>query len=293
MALDAIRNRAAPNIRGGSGHLLAVCGRNPLATAGGAVVLGMAVLALFSPILAPYDYQQIDIANRLAAPTADHLMGTDELGRDIFSRVVFGARISLPLGIAVVACIASLGLVIGGLSGLVGGFTDAVLMRCADVVLSIPGLILAMSLAAALGPSLQNVVIALALVRLPHYVRLARGQALVVRSAGYVDAAKLAGGGTLYRLRHHILPNIATPVLIQATSDIGGVILAASSLSFLGLGAQPPTPEWGAMVSTGRQYFLTHWWYATFPGLAILITAMGFNLLGDGLRDAFDPRARN
>ena len=284
------KSTLSSNLRSLTGRLFFFSTQNPLLAIGIFIVATAIFVAAFSGLLATHDVQQIDLSNRLSPPSPENLMGTDELGRDIYSRVVVGASISIPLGISIVAAVASIGVVIGCFSTTVGGPLDFMIMRITDVVISIPGLVLAMALAAALGPSLSNVVIALAIVRAPHYVRLARGQALVVRSNAYVEASKAGGANIWHRMRYHIIPNSITPVLIQATSDIGGVILAASSLSFIGLGAQPPTPEWGAMVSVGRQYFLSQWWYATFPALSILLTALGFNLLGDGLRDAVDPR---
>lgn len=264
---------------------------NPLTAFGSGVILLLVLIALFAPFLATHDPNAINIAERLRAPGVNHFFGTDDVGRDLFSRVLFGTRISLTMGLSAVALVFVFGCLIGGMSALLGGRVDVIIMRFMDIMLSVPGLVLAMSLAAALGPSLFNVLLALCIVRTPHYVRLMRGQALSIRNLGYVEMARVNGAGYWHILRYHIIPNGVPPVLIQATSDIGGVILAVSTLSFIGLGAQPPTAEWGAMISAGRQYILSHWWYATFPGLAILVTVMGFNLLGDGLRDLYDPKS--
>ena len=222
----------------------------------------------------------------------EHPFGTDEVGRDLFSRVIYGSRASVGIGLAIVAISMTIGTSIGAFSGLAGGRTDTVIMRVMDVLLSFPPLVMAMALAAALGPSLFNAMLAIAVVRIPFYVRLARGQALALRERPYVRAAVTFGARPLGIVRRHILPNALAPIIVQSTLDIGLAILTASALSFIGLGAQQPTAEWGAMVSTGRQFLLDQWWYPTFPGLAILVTASGFNLLGDGLRDLLDPRTR-
>ena len=270
--------------------LLSLSG-NPLTLFGCVIVIGLVVSALLAPFIATHDPDAINISARLQPPGWEYFFGTDDVGRDIFSRVIFGARISLAVGILGVLIVFCIGLLVGGLSALLGGWVDTLIMRLLDIMLAVPGLVLAMSLAAALGPNLVNVLLALCIVRSPHYIRLMRSQALSIKNQGYVEMARINGAGRWHILRFHIIPNSLPPVLIQATSDIGGVILAVSALSFIGLGAQPPTAEWGAMVSTGRQYILNHWWYATFPGLAIMLTVLGFNLLGDGLRDVFDPKS--
>jgi peptide/nickel transport system permease protein len=260
------------------------------------VGLGIIVVVLFimaaAPWIAPYNPDKLDLLHRLAAPSLAHFFGTDEVGRDIFSRVLWGARTSVTVGLAIVAISMVFGTVIGAFSGLVGGRIDTLIMRFMDVVLSFPSFVMAMALAAALGPNLINAMLAIAVVRIPFYVRLARGQALSLRSKPYVKAAMSFGAPRVQIMRRHIMPNAMAPIIVQATLDIGLAILTASALSFIGLGAQQPTAEWGAMVATGRDYLLDQWWYPTFPGLAILITAVGFNLLGDGLRDMFDPRMR-
>jgi peptide/nickel transport system permease protein len=267
-------------------------GRSPLTMVGVAIVVGVLLAILSAPIAAPYDPDALDLADRLAAPGWRHWCGTDEVGRDLLSRVIWGARISVAAGLSIVAIAAVAGTILGGFSGLAGGWIDTAVMRIMDVVLSFPSFVLAMALAAALGPSLANVILPIALIRVPFYVRLARGQALALRSRAYVQAAVSFGASTEHILFRHILPNALAPIVIQATLDVGLAILMVSALSFIGLGAQQPTAEWGAMVANGRDYLLDQWWYPTFPGLAILITAVGFNLLGDGLREIFDPRLR-
>ena len=204
--------------------------------------------------------------------------------------MIFGARASCGTAFAIVLLSTVTGSIVGCLSGIMGGVADTVIMRLTDVFLALPALILAMALTATLGPSLTNALLAIAIVRIPAYVRLARSQTLALRSRNYVKASRTFGASSFYLLRWHILPNALSPIIVQATLDLGGTILAAAALSFIGLGAQPPTAEWGAMVSSGRNFFLDHWWYATFPGFAILVSAIGFNLLGDGLRDLLDPK---
>ncbi|QIG48910.1 D,D-dipeptide ABC transporter permease [Nordella sp. HKS 07] len=264
--------------------------KSPLTLVGGAICLLVLVLIVAAPILAPYDPDAINLTARLLPPSAAHWFGTDEVGRDIFSRVIYGARASCGAGFSIVLLSTVIGVTAGCFSGIVGGRTDTVIMRLMDVLLGLPALILAMALAAALGPSLFNAMLAVAIVRIPAYVRLARAQTLSLRAKYYVKAARTFGASPLHILRWHILPNALSPIVVQATLDLGGTILIAAALSFIGLGAQPPTAEWGSMVSSGRNYFLDQWWYATFPGLAILIAAMGFNLVGDGLRDLLDPK---
>lgn len=264
--------------------------RRPQIAIGFGIVAIALLLALLAPVIATHEPNAIALRAKLQAPSALHWLGTDEFGRDLFSRILHGARLSLLLSLTLVLATLSVGALLGGLSGLLAGWFDLVLMRALDIVMAIPPLVLALALAAALGPSLFNALLALGLVRLPAYIRLVRAQSLSLRGAGYVDYARLSGAGTWHVLRRHIVPNGIGPILVQATLDMGSVILAAAALSFIGLGAQPPTAEWGAIIGGGRPYFLSHWWYTLFPGLAIVVTALGFNLLGDGLRDLLDPR---
>lgn len=265
---------------------------NPLTVVGLAVVVVVAVVALAAPVISPYAPNEVVFGDRLKAPGPGHLMGTDEMGRDLLSRVIWGSRVSLQAGLIIVLIGMVVGLAIGSFAGFMGGIVDTVIMRVMDIILAFPSLVLAMALAATLGPNLTNAMLAIAFVRIPVYVRLVRGQALTVRERDYVKAARVSGARSGWIIMRHIVPNTLTPVLVLATLDIGGAILTASALSFLGLGAQPPLSEWGAMVSTGRKFILDQWWYATFPGAAIFITAIGFNLFGDGLRDILDPRLR-
>ncbi|MCH2068135.1 D,D-dipeptide ABC transporter permease [Shimia sp.] len=274
------------------GYLWYQVKKSPLTLGGGAVVLIVLFLVIFAPVFATHDPNAIDLRARLAAPSWDNFFGTDEVGRDLYSRILYGGRQSVAVGFFVVVVAGSIGTFIGVFAGLIGGRVDVVIMRMMDVVLSVPSLVLIMALAAALGPSLINAAIAIALVRIPVYVRISRGQTLLIREMSFVTAAETFKASKLHILRWHILPNILSPVMVQATLDLGSTILLASALSFIGLGAQQPTAEWGAMVATGRNYILDQWWYSAFPGFAILITATAFNLLGDGIRDILDPKQK-
>ncbi|MDU2065446.1 MAG: ABC transporter permease subunit [Sporomusaceae bacterium] len=267
--------------------------RNPLTFIGCFIVFIMAFMGIAAPLLAPYDPVAIDIIHKLQPPSLSHLFGTDEVGRDIFSRVIFGCRVSIQVGLYIVIIASVFGTIVGSISGYQGGKTDQIIMTVTDIILSFPSLVLAMALAAALGPSLFNTMLAVAIVKIPLYVRLVRGQVLSLKEQPYVKAARTFGANRFWILSRHIVPNCLAPVLIQVTLGIGEAILTASSLSFIGLGAQPPTPEWGAMISTARIYALDQWWYVAFPGIAIFITVVGFNLLGDGIRDLLDPRSKN
>jgi peptide/nickel transport system permease protein len=265
---------------------------SPLSVAGFAIVSVVIAAMILAPAIAPYDPNRLSLAVRLAAPSWQHVFGTDEVGRDLFSRVIWGSRASVIAGLVTVAISMSIGTCIGAVSGLFSGWVDTVIMRIMDVLLAFPSFILAMALAAALGPSLMNAIVPIAIVRTPFYVRLARGQALTLRDRAYVRSAETFGSSSWHIVWRHILPNSMAPIIVQATLDIGLAILTVSALSFIGLGAQQPTAEWGAMVANGRAYFLDQWWYPMFPGLAILVTAIGFNLVGDGLRELLDPRLR-
>ncbi|MBN9047541.1 MAG: ABC transporter permease subunit [Rhizobiales bacterium] len=265
--------------------------RHPQMLVGLAIIVVMVFTMIFAPWIAPYTPSKLDLLNRLAPPSAAHWFGTDQIGRDIFSRVVYGSRISVTVGLGVVIVALPIGACIGAFSGLLGGAVDTAIMRVMDVLLSFPAFVMAIALASALGPSLTNAMLAIAILRIPFYVRLARGQALSLRERTYVKAAETFGSSRIRIVWRHIIPNAIAPVLVQATLDIGAAILTASALSFLGLGAKEPEAEWGAMVSTGRNFLLDQWWFPTFPGLAILVTAIGFNLLGDGLREMIDPKS--
>lgn len=264
--------------------------KSPLTLLGAAIILLIIGMMLFSPWLAPLDPNAIDLTARLQPPSAAHWFGTDEVGRDLFSRVIIGSQQSVAAGLAVVFLSGTIGSLLGCLSGVLGGRSDALIMRLMDIMLSIPSLVLTMALAAALGPSLFNAMLAIAIVRIPFYVRLARGQTLIVRQHSFVEASRTFGASRWHLISWHILRNALPPLVVQASLDIGSAILMAATLGFIGLGAQQPTAEWGAMVANGRNYVLDHWWYCTFPGAAILITAVGFNLFGDGIQDLLDPK---
>ncbi|MEJ2024904.1 MAG: ABC transporter permease subunit, partial [Deltaproteobacteria bacterium] len=262
------------------------------AVAGFVIITSMVLIALASPLIAPYNPIRISLSERLSPPSLTHLFGTDEMGRDILSRVMYGARISLRIGVLVIVIAGGLGSLIGAVAGYLGGKTDNIIMRVMDVILSFPPLVLAMAMAAALGPNLNNAVIAVAFVMIPKFARMVRGEALAVKEKQFIAAARASGAGNLWIIIHHILPNCFSSVIVLATLILGDTILVAASLSFIGLGAQPPTPEWGAMISVGRKFLMDQWWYPTFPGLFILMTVIGFNIMGDALRDILDPRIR-
>jgi len=265
--------------------------RNRMAMVGAGVILIWAMVAIAAPLVAPYDALAQRVEDRLSPPSARHLFGTDELGRDVFSRVVYGARISLPVGLVVILFAMLMGALVGALAGYIGGVFDLLIMRLADITLAFPSIVLALAIASVLGPSLKNALIAMILVWWPEYARLMRGQVLSVKTNDYVTAAGAIGvpGGQI--LARHIIPNTIAPIVVKASLDAGSAILTIAALSFIGLGAVPPTPEWGAMISMGRFKFY-HWWLTAFPGLAVLTVVLGFNFLGDGLRDALDPWLR-
>ncbi|MFD1514391.1 nickel transporter permease [Halomarina rubra] len=246
--------------------------------------------AIFAPVIAPEGPNEQDLFNRLDSPSAEHPMGTDQLGRDVLSRLLYGARISLQISLAVVAITLAIGTAVGLIAGYAGGWVDEALMRFVDILLAFPGILLALVIAGILGPNLTNIMIALAVVGWTQYARIIRGSVLSVKQEEFVKAAQLMGVPRRRIVLRHILPNVVTPVIVLATMDMAYVILGTAGLSFLGLGAQPPTPEWGTMLSQGRNFVDTAWWVVNFPGLAIMITVLGFNLLGDGLRDVLDPR---
>ncbi len=271
---------------------LRLLGGNPLAMAGLVILMSMTLMAISADLAAPFDPVRISLEERLQGPGGVHWFGTDEVGRDIFSRVMFGARISLRIGFIVILVSGGIGSVIGAIAGYHGGWIDDVIMRVMDVILSFPSLVLAMALAAAMGPSLNNAMMAVAFVMIPKFARLVRGEAMAVREMQFISAARISGAGSTWIVFNHILPNCLNSVIVLATLTLGDTILIAASLSFIGLGAQPPVPEWGAMISTGRKFLMDQWWYATFPGLFILVTVIGFNILGDALRDIIDPRIR-
>lgn len=265
--------------------------RNTLGMIGLAIVLLLIGIAAFAPLIAdPASALTQVLPNRLQPSSWEHPFGTDELGRDILARVVFGARITLTIVVLVSLIVVPIGLLIGLPAGYFGGWIDAALMRVTDIFLAFPRLVLALAFAAALGPGIENAVIAIALTAWPPYARLARAETLTRRRSEFIQAAELQGASHLRIISTQIVPLCLPSVIIRLTLDMAGIILTAAGLGFLGLGAQPPSPEWGAMVSTGREVLLDQWWVATIPGLAIFITSLGFNLLGDGLRDVSSGR---
>jgi peptide/nickel transport system permease protein len=266
--------------------------RNPLAMVGLAIIIGLLLVAAFAPWIAPFTPFEGSLQNRLQPPSATHWMGTDELGRDIFSRVIHGARITLMIVLLVAVIAAPLGLIIGAVSGYFGGWVDRVLMGLTDVFLSMPRLILALAFVAALGPGIENAVIAIAITAWPVYARIARAETLTFRTAEFISAVQMQGASHARVIWRHVIPLCLSSTIVRVTLDMAGIILTAAGLGFLGLGAQPPMPEWGAMISRGRAFILDQWWVATMPGFAIVIVSLGFCLFGDGLRDVLDPKQK-
>ena len=266
--------------------------KNKAAVVGMMILLCIACIAIFADKLAPYDpYEQV-YSEALQHPSAAHWFGTDEFGRDIFSRVLYGARVSLLVGVVSVAIACVAGCMLGASAGYFGGAYDATIMRCMDVLLAIPSLLLNLSIISALGKSVFNMMLAVGISNVPRYCRIMRASVLQVKNAEYVDAARITGASNLYVIIRHIIPNCLAPIIVQATLSVGSAIIACAGLSFLGIGIPAPTAEWGAMLSNGKD-FLRHYAYITiFPGLAIMITVLSLNLMGDGLRDAFDPKLR-
>lgn len=262
--------------------------RQPLAVTGAVIAAAWLIIAVFAPLVAPYDPLAQDFP-AFQPPTGAHLFGTDELGRDVLSRVIYGSRLSIPLALLLVTVSATIGGLSGAAAGYFRGITDGVVMRVSDLVFAFPAIILAMVVTAVLGRGVRNAVLAIVIVSWPSYARVVRGLVLSIGDSEYVQSSRLLGVSSRSALFREVLPNVAGPVLVLATLDLGTAILLLSGLSFLGLGAQPPHPEWGAMVATGTQYF-QYWWMGTFPGLAIFTAVMAFNFLGDSLRDVFDPR---
>ena len=265
---------------------------NGLALVGLGIIVALVLVAIFADLIAPYSPTIGDLKNaRLLPPSATHWFGTDDLGRDIFSRIVHGSRLTLFVVILVAVIAAPIGLLVGTVAGYAGGWIDAVLMRVTDIFLAFPKLILALAFVAALGPGIENAVIAIAITSWPPYARIARAETLTVRNSDYIAAVRLMGASPMRIVLRHIMPLCLSSLIVRVTLDMAGIILTAAGLGFLGLGAQPPLPEWGAMIASGRRFILDQWWVAGMPGIAILVVSLGFNLLGDGLRDALDPRS--
>ncbi|KQU93930.1 ABC transporter permease [Devosia sp. Root105] len=266
--------------------------RNPLGVVGLVIVVVLLFCAAFAPLLATHDPYLPSLTDRLAAPSATYWLGADELGRDIYSRILYGSQLTLLIVGLVIVTSAPIGLIIGAVSGTVGGWVDVIFMRITDVFLAIPKLLLALAFVAALGPGITNAALAITLTAWPPYARLARAEALIVRNSDYVNAVRLAGASEFRIIVFHVIPMCLSSVIVRMTFDMAGIILTAAGLGFIGLGAQPPLPEWGAMISTGRKFIFDQWWVATVPGIAIFTVSLGFNLLGDALRDLLDPHLR-
>ena len=264
--------------------------RNPMAVAGLAIIILLLLVAALAPVIAPFDPIAQALDRRLLPPSATNWFGTDALGRDIFSRIVYGTRITLVIVLLVVVTVGPFGLLIGAISGYYGGWVDRLLMRITDVFLAFPRLVLALAFVAALGPGIVNAIIAIAITTWPPYARVARAETMVIRNQDYIAAMRLQGASQARIIWKHVVPMCMSSLIVRTTFDMAGIILTAAGLGFLGLGAQPPMPEWGAMISAGREQIFDQWWVATFPGIAICIVALGFNLLGDGLRDVMDAR---
>ncbi len=266
--------------------------RNGLAMVGLLTVLLLILLSVFAPLVAPQSPAAQDLAHRLAAPSAAHWLGTDELGRDLFSRVLYGGRITLGMVVAVVALVAPIGLAVGTVAGYLGGWADRALMRLTDIFLAFPRLVLALAFVAALRPGIGSAIIAIALTTWPPYARIARADTLTIRNADYIAAVRLTGAGAGRIIMRHVAPLCLPSIVVRVTLDMSGIILTAAGLGFLGMGAQPPTPEWGTMISASRGYIFQQWWVPAVPGVAIFVASLAFNLLGDGLRDVLDPKQR-
>lgn len=266
---------------------------NHLAMVGATIIIILLLIALFGARLAPHDPLEMQLPKQFMPPSKDHWMGTDDFGRDILSRLMVGSRQSLMVGVVSISIGATVGILIGLASGYFGGRIDMASQRFIDIMLAFPDLLLALAIVAILGPSLINVMIAVGIGSIPVYARLVRGQVLSLKEKEYVEAARASGARSGRIILTHILPNALSPLIVMASLGIAGAILTGAALSFIGMGAQPPAPEWGAMLSSGRSYLRHEWWIATFPGIALAVTAFGFNLLGDGLRDALDPRAQD
>ena len=266
--------------------------RNRGALVGLAIITFMVVVAFAAPLIAPYDPLEQVVADALKPPSPEHLFGTDDVGRDMLSRIIYGGQITLRVGLISVTIAGTVGTILGILAGFYGGWLDTLIMRLIDILLAFPGLLLALTIIAILGPGLFNVMIAVGIGGIPSYTRVARGTTLTVRERDYVMSGRVTGCSDVRIMFRYILPNVLPPLIVLATVGVAGAILTAAGLSFLGLGAQPPTPEWGSMLTNGRTYLRQAWWFTMFPGLAIMVTVLAINMFGDGLRDALDPKLR-
>ncbi|OLO42321.1 diguanylate cyclase [Alkalihalophilus pseudofirmus] len=272
---------------------LSILMMNKAAMVGAIIIAFYILIAIFAPVLAPYDPFEINLQNQLMPPSIDHWMGTDDKGRDILSRILYGSRLSMGVGFAAVLFGAFFGIILGLIAGYYGKWVDSIIMRMMDVMLAFPGILLALAIIAALGPSLINVTIAVGAFSVPLFARIVRGSTLEVKRLEYIDAIRSLGANDFTIIFKHVFPNILSPIIVQGTLRLATAILSAAGLSFLGLGAQPPSPEWGTMLSSGRDFLFSAPYVALFPGLAISILVLGFNIFGDGLRDALDPRTKN
>ena len=291
--MTAIAAETATAARTSRRRQLASALRQPAIAVSVVIMVFFVFVALFAPVLSPTDPLDPNVLQGLKPPSLEHPLGTDKLGREVLSRLLYGARISLFVGVAVVLIAGAVGTLLGVVAGYVGGWPDETLMRITDIFFAFPALILAMAIAGALGPSLQNALIAISAVTWPVYARLLRGQVLALKEREFILAARTVGVPESRIVLRHLLPNMLAPLLVQASFDMGAAITAVAGLSFIGFGAQPPTPEWGVMISEGSKFFSTQPWLSFFPGLTILLTVTAFNLIGDGLRDALDPRLRS
>lgn len=290
-ALDDLKKNISPRMREfrRTLHLIRMM---PLSMISLTIIIIFFLVAIFAPFISPYNPYKINVPERVLPPSKEHLMGTDALGRDIFSRIIFGTRVSMTIGFIVILGSSSIGIIFGLVAGYLGGIVDEIIMRLTDMFLAFPGIILAMAFVSAMKPSLQSTLFALSIVSWPGYTRLVRGTVLTVKEQAFVEAARATGEGQFSIIFRHILPNVLSPIVVQLTLSLGRAIMQASTLGFIGLGVPPPTPEWGGMAAEGRTFITNQWWMSTFPGIAIFIAVMAFNLLGDGLRDALDPRLR-
>jgi peptide/nickel transport system permease protein len=265
---------------------------NPLAMSGLIIAVVLVVMSMLAPLLATYAPSAQDLANRLATPSATHWLGTDELGRDVYSRLLYGGRITLGMVLAVVILVAPLGLAVGCIAGYFGGWADTALMRVTDIFLAFPRLILALAFVAAIKPGISSAVFAIALTAWPPYARLARAETLTIRNTDFIAAVRLTGATSWRIVLRHVAPLCLGSLIVRVTLDMSSIILTAAALGFLGMGAQPPSPEWGSMIASARRFFLEQWWVPLIPGIAIFVASLAFNLLGDGLRDVLDPKQR-
>jgi len=278
--------------RGRSLYVLTQLFRRRTAFAGLIIIAIMVIMAVFAPLVAPYDPLQQDIPAAFQMPTLSHPLGTDELGRDLLSRIIYGSRSSLEIGILAIGIGGAMGVVIGMVSGYFRGIIDSIFMRLIETLLALPGLLLVIALATSLGTGMKALIIAVAVGSVPHFARLIRGSVLLTRELDYVQAARVIGAGDIRIMAQHIWPNCLQPIIVQGTLGVGVAILVSTGASFIGVGVHAPTPDWGLMISSGHQYVFNNWWLSVPPGVAIMLAVMGFNLLGDGLRDALDPRLR-